>query len=204
MGDTSKVLKKTTLFSLPLSLRRACWETMMWFWKSSSVSGICTVVDTRLWIQRRQRISDKAAENAVRVRSPRTPCPPADPDVPTRPGCSDLSPRWGFDGRTQPWTWAFYTQHDLPLRQRWGHKEEKKSTFPPEPRRCCLSAGTWRPLCWPRDQVCVSWYKCVQVGTHSQRKKEKASSLLVVQAQSHKSVTVQFLRHLHQHRLDLL
>lgn len=57
----------------------------MWFWKSSSVSGICTVVDMRLQIL--QRKLDKGAENAVRVWSPRSPCPQQtqmfqpDPDV---------------------------------------------------------------------------------------------------------------------------
>ncbi len=79
---------------------------MMWFWKSSSVSGICTVVDTRLRVQRLQRISDKAAENVVRVGSSRSPCPQQtqmfrpDPDVLTLDlggvGLEELNPDLDF------------------------------------------------------------------------------------------------------------
>lgn len=76
---------KTTTFISPFLRRDACWETMMWFWKSSNISGICAVEDTRLRIQRLQRRTDKVAENVVS---------PADPDVPA------FDPYWTFDGRT--------------------------------------------------------------------------------------------------------
>lgn len=104
---------------LSLALRIACWETMMWFWKSSSASGICTVVDMRLQIL--QRKLDKGAENAVRVWSPWSPCPQQtqmfqpDPDVlifdlggilmeEVIPDPGLLNPEW-ITARTMTRTW---------------------------------------------------------------------------------------------------
>lgn len=173
---------------------------MMWFGKSSSVSGICTVVDMRLWIQRLQRKSDKAARERCESLEPTVSVSPADPDVPTRPRCSDLWTCWGLDERTQLWSYAFNTQDESLLRQ-WGvcdegtEREEKflLLTF----WRRCLSAGT-EAAAFASTTRCVRWRH-----TGKKKKWERASSFLVGQSHSHKSVNGQFLTHLRQHRLDL-
>lgn len=56
---------------------------MMWFWKSSDVSGICTAVDLRLEIHRLPRKSDK--EHCESLKPTVTACPSADTDVRNRP-----------------------------------------------------------------------------------------------------------------------
>ncbi len=153
-GDRSNVPRKTT--PLSLSLRAACWETMMWFWKSSSVSGICTVVDTRLRIQRLQRKSDKATENVVRVWSPRSPRPQQtqmfwpDPDVPTfDPGgilTEELNPDPGL------FILRMNCYYDSDGDMRKGRRGKICSLS--RPLTLCLSVGPWRLRCSPCDQVC--------------------------------------------------
>lgn len=125
--------------------------------------------------------------------------------VPGRPRCSDQTQMFwlltflGFlmeelnpdPGLFLPWM-NFYYDRDWDTRKT---KREKRKKLPLELWRC-------RPVCknmeagvWAGVSVC-RW-------GDTRRRRRKASSFLVVQTQSHKSVTGQFLTHLRQHRLDL-
>lgn len=136
----------------------------MWFWKSSSISGICTVVDARLQIQRLQRKSDKGAENAARVRSPRSPCPQQtqmfqpDPDVLIFDLGGILMEELIPDpGPLYPGQWQ-------------GHGGGKKQTVAwPACRNMKVNVYTMCTGVW----VAL----CVQVGTHSQQKGWASSCL---------------------------
>lgn len=174
----------------------------MWSGKSSSVSGICTVVDMRLRIQRLQRKSDKAAENAVRVWSPRSPCPQQtqmfqpDPDVLT----FELAGVWMKGLNPDPMLFiprmSRYYDSDEDITERQTGKKQFSLRSPDA--IVCLQEQ--RELRSPRSQVCELVCVCRWRDTS---KKDRASSFLVVQTHSHKSVTGQFLTHLRQHRLDL-
>lgn len=125
--------------------------------------------------------------------------------VPSRHRCSDQTqrfwprPRWLFDGRTQPLCWAFYIQDDTDA-IRTSNGDMKGGTwkmrFPLQKANCCLYVVTWRRQRSPCGQVCeLVWVRAGRdtLPAESREKKGRATSFLVVQTESHKSVTGQFL-----------
>lgn len=175
---------------LSLALRIACWETMMWFWKSSSASGICTVVDMRLQIL--QRKLDKGAENAVRVWSPWSPCPQQtqmfqpDPDV----LIFDLGGI--LMEEVNPWSRAFKpgmnycADNDKDMKAgQWG-----RSRLIPS-----LPAETWKLMHAQCAQVweSPSVFVCLCRWGHTCSKKSEFHRFSAAWTYSHKSVTGQFL-----------
>lgn len=138
----------------------------------------------------------------MRVWSPRSPCPQQtqmfqpDPDVLT----SELAGVWMKELNCDPmlfipWMNRYYDSEEDMTKGRKGKRSSLSKALTPlsvcRNRGCCVRQ---------HNQVCE--LVCVCRWGHT-GKKDRASSFLVVQIHSHKSVTGQFLTHLRQHRLDL-
>lgn len=137
-----------------LALTAASWPALMWFWKSSSISGICTVVDMGLQLQTSKKFQRSGWEccESLNLSVPsRTQMFWLDPDVPAVDlgvlRMEELNP----DPRllSGPQKWMRTTTC------RWGFISAA----------CRQEHGGCR--CSTR---CLCCFKCVQVGTRSQIK----------------------------------
>lgn len=138
------------------ALTAASWPALMWFWKSSSISGICTVVDKGLQLQTSKKFQQSGWEccESLNLSVPsRTQMFWSDPDVPAvDPGVlriEELNPDPRFFLSARKWM--------KPTTCRWR--------LASPPAACLQEHGGCR---WATR--CLCWLKCVQVGTHSQIK----------------------------------
>lgn len=181
-------IKHSEPASSALAAAAASRPALMWFWKSSSISGICTVVDMRLQRQTSKTFQPSGWEccESLNLSVPsRTQMFWSDPDVPAgdlgvvRMEELNPDPRFFF--------WTPKMNEDNSMRMHAG-----------------ASAAPGLPVCRNMEAARVPPGVCAGLSVcRWDALQNKASSFPVVEIQSHKSVIGRFLTGLRQHRFSL-